>query len=331
MPAGYGVRCMACYRRARCEAEALQLGELLSTQRARAAFAEFSAWAVAETEHVRLVKALALHVEFFLALEAHGDEPWSEGLLLRTFNASGLSLYKLPVRWLRESGLAEISLEAKIDNAERGRSIALVELTAPNTLARQLMQAFFDELDVKVKAGLLKRRSVRMALRPALTLLQTADPHGQLMPEQDSLDKLLEHAPGQRNAVSTFLGFLKAKHGVKLSTKESSAKPNTVRRRLLGEQLAALAKEPLRSAEFDQRWKVLAMAYFQKMTQARAKFLLKNGELEPQDGGYELRAETDVFWIPAPPAIRSDAIDLPRDSASPYEPPRRPPQPVLRR
>ncbi len=312
MPAGYGVRCMACYRRARCEAEALQLGELLSSPRVRAAFAEYSAWAMAEIDHFRLVQALPRHIEFFLALEAHGDEPWNEGLLLRTFNASGLSSYRLPVRWLRDIGLAEISPEAKVANAERGRSIALVESTAPNTLARQLMKAFFDELDAKAKAGLLKPRSIRMALRPALTLLLTADPQGQRMPEQASLDKLLEDAPGQRSAVSTFLGFVKAKHGVRLTPKDSSGKPNTARRRRLGEQLAALAKEPQRSAEFDQRWKLLALAYFHKMPQARAKVLLKDGDLERRDGGYELTVEKDVFWIPEPPAIRADTVNLPR-------------------
>ena len=301
MPAGRGTRCMSCYWVGRGRSKGAQLVELLAETRTRQAFQDYLEWAMDAIHHPRLVRTLDRHVEFFQRLEMHGEDPWTEALLLREFKTSGLRKYELPVRWLRDTAMVEISPEAKSENAERGRSVALVAQAPKGSLARGLLQAFFERMDAKVLAGTLKPKSMRLSLRPAVTLLAATEPPWQCLPDQSTLDKMLGATPGQRSAVSTFRKFLKDKHGTDLVPKPTARRDGSAKRRLLSAQLAALAKEPVRDAGFQQRWLVMAMCFFHLVSRARAKSLLNSGVLMQEGGGSELVTEEGKYWIPDPP------------------------------
>lgn len=302
MAAGRGSRCEDCYWKARGEAVGAQLCELLSSARVREEFQRYVSWAIAEIDLPRLVRALPRHVKFFELLEQQaGKEPWSAPLMLRVFGTAGLRKFELPVRWMHASGALEINAQEKEAAAELGRSQALVATAPPETVARRLLDEFYTDLHAKVRAGKMKPKSMRLSLRPAVSLLERADAGWQRTPDQAVVAELLDATPGQRAALSTFLGFLKAKHGIELRASVVGRRRRSGKREALGKQLAALAKEQPRPSDFESRWLYTALAYFHERSSAQAKSLLKEGALTEMDVGYELVVEDAKYWLPKPP------------------------------
>ena len=303
MPAGRGKRCEACYWRARGEATSAQLCELLSTARVRESFQSYVNWAMAEIDLPRLVRALLRHVEFFEMLERQaGEEQWTPALILRVFGTAKLRKFELPVRWMQNSGAVEITAQEKESAAETGRSQALVATAPPESVARRLLDEFYVHLDAKVRAGKMRPKSMRLSLRPAVSLLERADAQWQRMPDQAAVEKFLEATPGQRAALSTFLGFLKVKNGLELSAARVASHRRPGPRNLLGQQLAVLAKEQPRPPDFESRWLHTALAYFHEKSRVQAKSLLKQGSLTEMEVGYELIVDGARYWIPKAPA-----------------------------
>lgn len=306
MPAGRGDRCEACYRRARCEAVAAQLSALLSNLRVREAFEQYVRWAIAEIDLARLVRALPRHVEFFELLDKNAAGlPWSSALLLQIFGTAGLRKFELPIRWMQCNGGLQISTEDKDAAAEMGRSLALIATAPSDTLARRLLDEFHTHLHNKVGAGKMKPKSMRLALRPAVSLLERADASWKRMPDQDAVSKMLAATPGQRAALSTFLGFLKAKHGVDLGAVHVRNRRQSGQRKAIGEHLAILAKEEPRTDDFEHRWVHTALAYFHQLSRSKARNLLQQGALTQTEAGYELVVEGARYWLPKPPVIVS--------------------------
>jgi len=303
MAAGRGSRCEDCYWKARCEAVGAQLCELLSSAAVREEFRRYVSWAMVNVDLPRLVRALPRHVQFFELLEQKaGKEPWSAPLMLRIFGVAGLRKFELPVRWMHASGVLEINAQEKEAVAELGRSQELVSSAPPETVARRLLDEFYADLCTKVRMGKMKPKSMRLSLRPAVSLLELADAGWQRTPDQVAVAELLDVTPGQRAALSTFLGFLKAKHGIALSATLVGRRRVSGRREVLGKQLAALAKEQPRPLDFESRWLHTALAYFHERSIAQAKSLLKQGVLKELDVGYELVVEEAKYWLPKPPS-----------------------------
>ncbi|MDT0139087.1 hypothetical protein [Acidovorax sp. PRC11] len=251
-------------------------------------------------------------MKFFEVLDKHAKkDPWSASLMLRVFGTAGLRKFALPVRWVQNCGAVTINAEEKEAAAELGRSQALVASVLPGTLARRLLDEFYSVLQAKVSAGQIKPKSMRLSLRPARSLLEHADAGWQRMPDHRAVEKLLEVTPGQRAALSAFLGFLRSKHGVELSALQGASYRRIKPRDALGKQLAALAKEQPRPADFEHRWLHMALAYFHERSRAQAKSLLKCGALEEMDTGYELVVEGEKYWLPKPPGASTSvqAID----------------------
>lgn len=303
MPAGRGARCDKCYWHARCQSVGDQHLELLSTPRAREGFAAYLEWAMAEVDHTRLTRALPRHVEFFEMLETLGEAPWTVDALLREFGTATLRKYELPMRWMSATQGVELSAEAKAQRAETDRSLALVEMAAAGSVGREIMLAFHARLSARVAAGVMRPKSMRLALRPAIAVLQIADPNWQSVPDQAALEKYLAETPGQRAACSTFLGFLKETRGVELTARAEKSPADSRRHKTLGEQLAALAREPLRADDFEQRWLLLALKYFQQLTDAKASKVLKQARVVRVDDGFEVKFEGQIFWIPDAPKV----------------------------
>jgi len=311
MAAGRGSRCEDCYWKARGEAVSAQLCELLSNARVRKAFQEYVSWAMAEIDLPRLVRALPRHVVFFELLQQKaGDDSWSSARMLHVFGAAGLRKFELPVRWLQSSGVLEITSQEKEAAAEMGRSQSLVATSPKESLARRLLDEFYLHLHTQVSEGKIKPKSMRMSLRPAVSLLECADAGWQRMPDEVAVTKLLEATPGQRAALSTFLGFLKAKHGIVLSLPKVGRHRHPGPNKALGIQLAVLAKEQPRPSDFESRWLHTALAYFHERSLAQAKTLLKNGSLVEIDAGYELIVEGSKYWLPKPPSAAIDVSEF---------------------
>lgn len=301
MPAGFGKRCSGCYWRERGDRSACQLVELLRTQRVREAFLAFAAWLLKDEKGIeRRTRRLPEHAQFFVALDQLGDEPWTGEFLLKNFTTALLRQYELPVKWLETHVGIALADEDKRDAADLRRVREAVNRLPEGTLARQVADAFASELINRHTAGELLAKSARMALSPAISLLEEEDPEGNRLPRQAALESYLRQVPGQRAAVATFLGFLRANHSLhlRLPPKPSSS----AARKALGKQIAAMVQD---QRPVDKRWIVLALRYFHHLSAAEAKAIHAEAATVETADGVELRLDGSVYWVPKRPALTS--------------------------
>lgn len=297
MPAGFGKRCSVCYWRERGERSARQLVELMRTPRVRDAFLAFAAWLFEDERGIeRRTRRLPEHAQFFVVLDRLGDEPWTGEFLLRNFTTASLRRYELPVKWLQERSGCALSEEDKRIAAELRRVREAVELLPAGTVARQVVDAFASELIKRHAAGELSAQSARMALRPAISLLEEEDPDGSRLPGQKALDSYLGKVPGQRAAVSPFLGFLRSKHALELHLPPK--RTSSAARKALEKQIAAMVQAQRPAAEVDKRWIRLALRYFHHLSAAEAKAIHAAASRVDTADGVELRVENSVYWMP---------------------------------
>lgn len=298
---GRNGRCEACYWKGRCEICRSQLSELLHGESVRQAFSAYVRWAVEHTDAKRLCLALVRHVEFFSILDQHPGAIWDGVFVLQVFGTHKLRKYELPMRWLEAQYAVEFAPGAKRANAEAHTSRKLLTSVPAGTMARDLLQAFFDELHMRVEFGKIKPRTMRMALRPAVNLLLAASAEGTSLPDQKALDDMLENAPGQRAAVSTFLGFLKARHKVELIVRKNPSRKDADTRKKLGAQLAEIANSGRHDSKARQLWDETALRYFHRLSKGQAKEIAKTAVREAQSEGEALRVGLQVFWVPSLP------------------------------
>lgn len=303
---GRNGRCETCYWQGRCKQRGEQLTELFRLEPVRQAFSSYVRWATGHTDAKRLCLALARHADFFSTLDQHPNAIWGEAFVLRVFGTGRLRKYELPMRWLQEQRALVLTPEAKQANAEIQTSRKLVQNLPNGSAASAVLQAFFDELYARVEAGKIKPRTMRMALRPAVSLLLATSPVGATMPHQVALNDMLRDAPGQRAAVSTFLGFLKAHYSVELVAQKSASHRQAQNRKKLGAQLAEIASSPRRDATTKLQWDVTALRYFHRLSKHQAQEILKTARRAELSDGDELHLGEAVFWIPHPP--RGEAL-----------------------
>lgn len=299
MPAGYGSRCEACYWRSRCNDQAKQLVELITRPRVRDAFLAFVPWVLKEDGRAqRTTQRLRTHADFFVTLDKLGDVSWTGALLLEHFGTTALRRYELPVRWLVLSQGIELKQEDKQREADRRRLREAPTKLPAGSLGRHVLGEFVDELMRRQLADSLTMRSARLAVRPAFLLLTAEDPDAVRLPSQEALARCLGQVPGQRAAISTFLGFLKSKYGLELLLPPKSTPNSASVRKALEKQMATivLAQDP--SDAQLKRWLPLAMRYFHRMSQKQAKEIIAASTIQSADSGWELRRGEVVYWLP---------------------------------
>jgi hypothetical protein len=209
--------------------------------------------------------------------------------------------YELPMRWLQDQHALLVTPEAKRANAAIQTSRKLVQSLPTGSLAETVLQAFFDELYVRVDAGKIKPWSMRMALSPAVSLLLAASPEGAALPNQAVLNQMLRRSPGQRDASSTFLGFLKTRYAIELTTRKIASHRVADSRKKLGAQLCEIANSSQRDSQIRMQWDVTALRYFHRLSKRQAQEVIKAAKRALLPGGDELDMEGQVFWIPHPP------------------------------
>lgn len=298
MPAGAGSRCGNCYWLERCSRHTRQLSELLHSALTRQAFEDYGQWLIQKVDPKRAALNLQRHCEFFVKLDGTGPAQWTSALLLEVFGTSGLRKLETPVRWLKSQREGLLTEEEKCHSAELRRVHALVALVPSGSEARSVIEDFAATLLRRLDKGEIKARSVRMALRPAIDLLLTADSGGRRLVDQNAVDRYLTVNPGQRAALSTFIGFMRSSRVINLTLPRAQTKalrsPSD-----LEKKLAALVAEGPGAHDFRERWVRTALAYFHRLTISQARRLLNSSKLEEKADGFVINTGSHEYWIPS--------------------------------
>jgi hypothetical protein len=298
MPAGLGSRCTRCYWVERCNKSAALLAELLRSARVRESFAGFAAWLPDNSSPGVGARRLKHHVEFFEALDSLGDVEWTAETLLGHFGTAALRRYALPMQWMGISSDLSVDARAKADDSDKRRLSKALSSMHEGSLGREVLKCFCLSLQQRCDSGTLTVRSARLAVRPAAALLTAQCPSGSALPTQQALDSYLAKVPGQRAAVSTFLGFLKRVHDLELKLPAKRSANGLSQRKALEKQLIAILVKRHGGVIDDPKWAQLALRYFHRMTAAEAKATYEGAARRPEGSGLVLSNAGQDYWLP---------------------------------
>ena len=312
MPAGRGDRCESCYwtetfRKRICIAQ-----EALTAPAMREAFRKYGDWLAITTGQHKAALTLHRHLSFFVKIDTHWQCLPTHVELFEKFSAEELRRVRLPIRWLCDTLGVKPDPSAKERGSEQRRIEALAESLPSKSQAAMIFAAYRKALLTKHDAGNTSLRSVRLALRPAVSLLLSASPQGDSLPSQSVLDRYLLMAPGQKAAVTGFIRFLSTTYGLRLAILIDHKKVRGMRRRTLEKKIIQMAKHPEVGKDFEKRWIVVNLEYFHGIKCSKRKLEsivpIYNAE------GIHLRMNDTLYFLPHSHhwmTVTSKAVTLP--------------------
>lgn len=296
MPAGRGKICDACYWKSSLQQRVKLDQAALATTQMRVALSEFGLWLKVKVGPRKAALSIHRYLSFFLQMEAQWASIPSYASLLGYFSAEGLRRVRLPMQWLREARGIEPDPIAREEDSERRRITNLLATFPKNTWATQAINDYHDKLTAKAQAGSTSVRSIRLALRPAVTLLLAANEQGNRPPDQAALDQYLLETPGQKAAITGFIHFLQTTHKLDLIVRTDDRKVRSTRRCKLEKEIIAMATHPQEGEAFKTRWLIACLEYFHKIKVG--KRTIQNATVNQESDGFCLETDGLSYFLP---------------------------------
>lgn len=296
MPAGRGQICEACYWTETCR-KRIQLDQAaFSVAKMSNAFGEFGEWLIQEVGPHKAALTIHRYLQFFLEMEKKWRRVPTYSDLLGRFSAEGLRRVRLPMRWLRDAKFIEPDpLLREMDSEQRRIKALLAELPVSTAAVRSLIK-YKNCLMARVGSGDISLKTVRLSLRPAVSLLQTADSKGCKLPDQTELDQYLLEAPGQKAAITGFVNFLNKDHGIELVPNVDLKRVAERRKKALEKEIMILAKGGCEDPKSLHRWMRVAMELFHSKKVNRK--VLQKAQIRKENGQLQVILGKTTYWLP---------------------------------
>lgn len=298
MPAGYGKQCQACYWKGLLEKRIRMDCAAFSVPRMAAHFEAFGQWLGKEVGEHKAAITIHRYLDFFREIESQwGSVPAYEALLGR-YGTLALRRKELPMRFLAQCGLVTVNEEAKQEHSDRRRIAAQLERLPAKSRAREILEAYQRHMVERVRVGTSTIRSVRLAMNPAACLLLEAQAKERQPPMQNDLVNYLSKAPGQRAAVSGFVGFLRERYSAELALPPSGVNATKKQHQKLEAQLLALLQSGGDGKMYSRELLGTALAYFHGLPKIALDKATCERAVEPQEAGVIFRLDGLEYWLP---------------------------------
>ena len=297
MPAGRKKQCESCYWKELLNKRIAIDHAGFSVPAMALHFSNFGEWLGEKVGAQKAAITLHRYLPFFLDIEKQWRAIPDYTILLKHFGTPGLRKVLLPMTWMQEAGFVAEDAAAKAEDSDQRRIAATLEKFKAGTDQRAILAGYRDQLLTVQKEGKTTWRSMRLAITPAAALLLHAVQKEVCPPDQKMLDAYLGKTPGQRAAVSGFVGYLRDRHKVDITLTPANNKvKRTKKKRLEAELLRLLAENDQSDAE---RLKVLAvaMAYFHGVAQKDITSEVIGGLAMTVDG-VNVEVKTKTYWLP---------------------------------
>lgn len=299
MPAGRGSRCEACYwskllgKRIVINTAAFKV-DAMARQ-----FEQFGEWLGVHVGVSKAAITIQRYLPFFLEIERRWKQIPDYQALLDHFGASGLRKALLPMRWFEQCCGVQPDPAAKRRDAEQRRIDAMLRKIPAGLPAEALLRRYSEHLLGRLSEGKSSLSSVRLALFPALALIENASSLKVFPPDQHAIEVYLQQVPGQRAAVTGFVNFLRETCGIAVvMPKTTAASREQQRKRRLEKRLQELIAQYGQSDEFQRHWISWALEYFHRVKAPEGAGNAVVSVAEFDDEGATLEARGLTFWIP---------------------------------
>ncbi|SHN44805.1 hypothetical protein SAMN05192549_1272 [Duganella sacchari] len=245
MPAGRGNACESCYWLGTYKKRVKMNLAGLGSKAVAGAFEAFSDWLITHVSAKRAALSIDRYLHFFVQIQKHWNGLPSYESLVDKFSAEGLRRFRLPMKWASETGVFLVDAEMREASSERRRIDALLaEVAADDRSA--IVGAYLKYLKDREVNGETSLRSIRLALRPAVSLMIEQANGDKAIPSQSSLDAFLVKSPGQKAAIWGFISFLNANYETDLVPRVDPIQTRARRHKQKEEQLIELLGEPVK-------------------------------------------------------------------------------------
>jgi hypothetical protein len=258
-------------------------------------FDAFGEWLLTETGAQKAALRVHRYLPFFLEIEKTWAFIPAYNALLEHFGAENLRRARVPMRWLRQAKNIEANPTRQAEDSNRRRIEALLASNPAGSVADLALKGYYTKLLTKAAVGSTSTLSIRLALRPAASLLQQATSAGRTLPTQADLDQYLLQTPGQKAAITGFTNYLNEIHGLGLVPKVDLKKTRLYRRRALEKQLIHMTTYPKTDAAFLRKWVTTGLDFFHEIKVRGAK---RQVVIDENDGGLQVTLAGKIYWLP---------------------------------
>ena len=273
------------------------------TASVRDAYEAFGRWLPGHAGPHNAALKINRYLDFFLEIEkAFGRFPEVDDLIAH-FGAERLRRFRLVSTWLKDARAVAIDPAVKQRDSDRRRIEAMLGTLPTGSVGREALASYAAMLAERAAAGRLTVQSMRLAVRPALSLLQTEDPAGSRLPSQTAVDRYLADSPGQLAALTGFVNFLGREFSCPLATRTDDARIKRLRRKRLEAEIERLARADANAPDFLTQWVRATLAYFHPVTAAQLRAIDVTTALKEEANGWNVAIQGEDFWIPRPPQL----------------------------
>ena len=213
------------------------------------------------------------HLNFFLQLEAAFDDLPTADQLINEFSVDFLRRSQQPMKWLKLTFSLDIDVKTKHTHSEKHQIETIIKKSGTNKNNTLILEKYIDTLQCKLANGKTTLRSIRLALRPAVSLLLQCQKNEHLMPTQDDLNKYLRIKQGQKAALTGFINFINKNNQLDLDIKNISIPKKQTRKTKLEKELLQLTRQKIKDESFLKEWLAISLQYFHNMPLSIAKRL----------------------------------------------------------
>jgi hypothetical protein len=261
-------------------------------------FEQFGTWLAVTVGDNKAAITVNRYLSFFLEIEKVWNDIPDYNRLITHFSAEGLRRVRLPIRWMRETGLVAKDAAVQTEDSEKRQITGMLKALEGDPTGLWILKGYHDTLLVEVTAGKLSLRSVRLAMTPAKSLLLEAQKMGLKKPDQKTVDVYLAKVPGQRAALSGFVRYLREAHSADVVVpKVKDGAAQKARQRRLEQEMLAMMRDGGEGDEFMRRWVSVVLTYFHGLPrkvggEVDLKMLKADGE------GVVLDFSGKSYWVP---------------------------------
>lgn len=301
MPAGRGRECETCYWTAlhhkRTQINLNGFGSQLGQ-----AFQDFAPWLLGRVGPHKAALSINKHYRFFKAIDVTWGKVPDYEEFLRHFGAGGLRQAETPMRWLTESGKVRVDVQSRERHSEERRVEAILD-ELQDVWPRKLLSGYHAMLSSRIERQEADLRSVRLALRAAVSFLKVARLGDEVMPTMRELESYWRSSPGQVAAVTGFVGYLNKFYDQQLKTKPDKRWLMKAKRAKAEHELLALLQTP-GAENFNSRWIVKALVYFHNVSRVSQKTLVFTTEDFNNTAGFRVVHGSVTLWVPSASSFR---------------------------
>ena len=263
-------------------------------------YEEYIVWLESKVGSKQAALYINKHTHFFIKTEnLWNDRVPTAQQLLMNLRSSGLRKFELILLWLYENYNIEIAIDEKNDISEIDQIERLIASLPHSSLGFETVNAYKNNLEVKISRGKTSVRSVRLALKPAVALILHVSQDGSQLPELKHVKTYLTRHSGQAAALTGYINFLNKNFDTSidyLALKKSKLLTKK-RQEKLEREMAHLLGAYLKDSKEVLKWIRLGLQYFHQLSYSET-LKIKAEMIFKKEDGFIVLYKNMSFWLP---------------------------------